>query len=339
MPDTLSGQTLRIIDANLNRAGEGLRLLEDIARLFFNDAELTKQLKNIRHELLECDLPFNFNLIQARDAAGDVGINMKAARQEEHKELPLVVVANSRRVQESLRVLEEIAKSVPNLDTDKYRQVRFELYDIERTLVSKLSRKDKVKRLAGLQVTLDAGGLSKKACIEIAAKAIAVGTSAIYLLDRVSPKRALLQIALELRKLCSEYHVLFIVDRHLDIAMAANADGLLLEQDSLPVEVMRKLMPIDKLLGCFVKTEEQAGIAQSEGADYVSFYIASPTGIKRLRQIKAAVSLPVVAVGAINVDNVREIVSASTDAIAIKSADKTNFEKEARLIAKLYKQQ
>ena len=76
-PEAISGQTLRIIDANLNRIGEGLRLLEDTARLLLNDASLTQQLKTMRHELVTGDWSFNKQLLQARDSEGDVGINIE----------------------------------------------------------------------------------------------------------------------------------------------------------------------------------------------------------------------------------------------------------------------
>jgi len=109
-PEAMSRQRLRIIDANLNRAGEGLHLLEDLARLILNDAELTQQLKTIRHELLRGDLDFNKQLIQSRNSEGDVGVDIEAPGEEKQRELPIMVVANARRVQEALRVLEELAK-------------------------------------------------------------------------------------------------------------------------------------------------------------------------------------------------------------------------------------
>ena len=101
---------LRIIDANLNRAGEGLHLLEDIARLVLDDAALTQQLKTIRHEIVRGDQAFNQQLVQSRDSEGDVGVETEVPGEAKERELPIMVVANSRRVQESLRILEELAK-------------------------------------------------------------------------------------------------------------------------------------------------------------------------------------------------------------------------------------
>jgi len=144
--ETMSSQTLRIIDANLNRIGEGLRVLEDIARLLLDDADLSQQLKDMRHEMVKVDLSLEQQFLQARNSEGDVGINLEASNEKKYKELSATVVANSRRVQEAMRVLEELAKNpgVP-LESDKFKRARFALYTIEKKLFSKLTRQDKAK--------------------------------------------------------------------------------------------------------------------------------------------------------------------------------------------------
>ncbi len=135
----IPSKTLRIIDANLNRIGEGLRVLEDIARLVLDDAALSQQLKDMRHEMVTVDLSLEQQFLQARDAAGDVGINLEATGGEGHRDLGATVVANARRVQEALRVMEEVAKNPGvNLDSAKFKQARFHLYTIEKELFAKL---------------------------------------------------------------------------------------------------------------------------------------------------------------------------------------------------------
>ena len=139
-----SYQVLRIIDANLNRVGEGLRLLEEIARLLLDDAALTQQLKTMRHELIRGDSSFQQKLLQSRNSEGDVGIDLEVQGEDKEKELPMVLVANARRVQESLRTLEELAKvpdTAPELDSEKFKQARFDLYTIEQRLMSRLQEK------------------------------------------------------------------------------------------------------------------------------------------------------------------------------------------------------
>jgi len=130
---------LRIIDVNLNRLGEGLRFLEEVSRFILDDTALTQQLKNLRHDLVRADIDLDRKLLEARDSEDDVGIDLEVPGESKEKGLPRMVVANSRRAQESLRVLEEMAK-LPgiNLDSDKYKHARFSLYTIEKNLVARL---------------------------------------------------------------------------------------------------------------------------------------------------------------------------------------------------------
>ena len=331
-PEAMSRQRLRIIDANLNRAGEGLHLLEDLARLILNDANLTQQLKTIRHGILRGDWSFNQQLIQSRDSEGDVGVDIEASGEEKHRELPIMVVANARRVQEALRILEELAKipgTTPQLDPDKFKQARFALYTIEQTLLSKLSRQDKTGRLTGLCAIIDSQALGGRSHIEVAHQLIRGGAKSIQLRDKLSSKGELLPIAQQLKNLCSEHGVLFIINDYLDLALASGADGLHLGQKDLPIPVARKLLPIDIILGCSVTTVDQAKAAESSGADYIAVGSIYPTssketakvvGLERLRQIRRAVSLPLVAIGGINKDNVAEVSAAGADAVAVISA-------------------
>ena len=132
-------QTLRIIDANLNRIGEGLRVLEDIARLMLDDAGLSQQLKDMRHEMVKVSGSLGRQLLQARNSAGDVGAYLEVEGEEKQRDLSGTVMANARRVQEAMRVVEELAK-VPdvNLDGEKFKQARFRLYTVEKELLVKL---------------------------------------------------------------------------------------------------------------------------------------------------------------------------------------------------------
>jgi len=318
--------TFRIIDANLNRIGEGLRLLEEVARMILNDVNLTQQLKTMRHQILETDKRFNQRLLQARDSEGDVGINLEAPPKKE-PELPDILVANSRRVQESLRTIEELAK-IPEtgLDTEKFKKARFDLYTIERNLLSKLLRQDKVKRLSGLYVIVDTQALLQRRHIDVARAAISGGARAIQLRDKISTKKELLPIAEQLKQLCADYNVLFIINDHLDLLLAVDADGLHLGQDDLPIKLTRRLLPIDKILGISTRTVDGAVAAQAEGADYIAVGAMYPTpskkaaqvvGIARLSQVRKAVTLPLVAIGGINQENAAAVMAAGADSIAV----------------------
>ncbi len=329
---TSSAGIWRIIDANLNRAGEGLRLLEEMARLVLNDAALTRQFKTMRHEILRGDLVFHQQLLEARDAEGDVGVDIEAPQEEKGRELTITVVANARRVQESLRTLEEMAKlpdTAPRLDPEKFKKARFDLYTMEQNLLLKLLRQDKIKQLRGLYVIIDTAALGGRSPVEVASRAIRGGAKTIQLRDKSLSDKALLAIAHELRKLCAEHRVLFIVNDRLDLALATDADGLHLGPEDLPIKVARQLLPIDKILGGSTTTVEQAVATAAEGADYVAVGAMYPTpskakavvvGVERLRQIKEAVALPLVAIGGINKDNAAEVMAAGAQSVAVISA-------------------
>ncbi len=330
--EATSRQTLRIIDANLNRIGEGLRFLENLARLLLNDTDLTQQLKTMRHELITSDWPSYQQLLQARDAEGDVGINIKTLEQEKPRDLPAMVAANARRVQESLRTIEELAKLpgiTPKLDPEKFQQARFNLYTIEQKLLSKLMRQDKLKHLPGLYVIIDTQALKGRSHIEVARQAIQGGAKTIQLRDKLQNKKELLPIAQQLKNLCADHDVLFIVNDHLDLALATDADGLHLGQDDLPIKAARQLLPIGKILGISTHSVEQAVAAESEGADYIaigSTYLTASIeapeviGLDGLRQVRQAVTLPLVAIGGITRDNVAAVIAAGADSAAIISA-------------------
>ena len=323
---------MRIIDSNLNRLAEGLRVLEDVARMVLDDTGMTEQLKTLRHDLVRGDLSFNLALLQSRDSVKDVGITLEVAGESREKELPLIVIANARRCQEALRVLEDLSK-MPDLssrlDSNKFKAARFELYTLERNLVSQIMRQDKVERVNGLYVILDTRVLNGRDYLKAAEEVIQAGVKVIQLRDKMLEKAQLLTVARELQSLCRGNNVLFIMNDYLDIALAIEADGLHIGQEDLPVAEARRLLPLDAILGCSAATVEQAQAAESAGADYIAVGSIYPTaskdnidvvGITRLKQIRAAIKRPLVAIGGINLNNAREAAAAGADSICVISA-------------------
>lgn len=321
---------LRIIDANINRIGEGLRVLEEFARLSLNDADLTGQLKNMRHKMVHIDTPLQQRLLQARDTAGDIGAGMEAKGEGKRRDATETIIANARRVQESLRVMEEIAKE-PGLmlESKSYEKARFALYTIEKELLSRMLRQDKIKRLTGLYVIIDTEFLRGRSHLDVAAQAIRGGAKVIQLRDKKDSKRDFFMKAAETRKLCTEHDVLFIVNDSLEVALAADADGLHVGQDDLPTATARRLLPIDKILGCSARTIDEAKAAQAEGADYLGVGAMYATTTKataevvrpgRIKEIKRIVDLPVIAIGGINKSNLSAVLKAGADGIAVISA-------------------
>jgi len=321
---------LRIIDANINRTGEGLRVLEEFARLSLNDAALAGRLKGLRHRILHVEADLQQRLIGARDATGDVGAGMSVVGDEKRRDPSETVIANARRVQESLRVLEEIAKEPGlKLDPGDYEKARFELYTIEKELLSKMVRQDKVKRLAGLYVIIDVESLAGRRPLDAAAAAVRGGAKIIQLRDKKDSRRAFYDLAVELREFCSEHGVLFIVNDSLEIALAADADGLNVGREDLPVAEARRILRIDQLVGASASSVAEAQIAQAAGADYLGVGAIYSTGTKAavevvglelIKEIKKKVNIPVVAIGGITKDNISDVMKAGADAAAVISA-------------------
>jgi len=139
----------------------------------------------------------------------------------------------------------------------------------------------------------------------------------------------LVPLARELKDVCAESGALFIVKDYIELAIASDADGLHIGQEDLPTEAARKMLPGDKILGCSSATLEEALKAEKEGADYIAVGSIYPTqsksptrlaGLKTLRQVKNKVSVPVVAIGGINEDNIARVIDAGADAVAVISA-------------------
>jgi thiamine-phosphate pyrophosphorylase len=326
-----------MIDANLNRSSEGLRVLEDVARFLLNDAELTQRLRTLRHELAQKTKSVTVGLLSGRNSQHDIGGPHSKDREPisqatSTKGLLDLVAANAKRVQEALRVIEEVAK-LPEmhsmLNSAGFEQIRFALYALERDLFSKISRRDKANRMAGLYVILDRQLLAGRDESEVARQIIDGGASVIQLRDKQSKRGELLPVAQELRGLCSRAGVLFIMNDCLDLALAVDADGLHIGQEDLPLHVARRELPIDRIVGCSVKTLAQATKAQDEGADYIAVGSVFPTatkkeavviGVDAIRELKRTISTPLVAIGGINESNLGEVVAAGADAVAVVSA-------------------
>lgn len=130
----------RIIDANINRAKEGLRVCEEITRFILDDRHLTSELKKIRHEIgaISKKLPASFlDLLEVRSSRKDVGRDIYI-NELKRKNLPDIFFANIQRVKESIRVLEEFAKLANKSIAIEYKTIRYDIYEIEKKAAKKI---------------------------------------------------------------------------------------------------------------------------------------------------------------------------------------------------------
>jgi len=184
--------------------------------------------------------------------------------------------------------------------------------------------------MCGLYVVTDeklSNGLTHS---EIARLALEGGADVIQLRDKEMEGRKLLGHALQIRKLTRKTGALFIVNDRLDIALASKADGIHLGQEDMPVRAARKLCPKRFIIGVTAHDVAESVRAEKEGADYIGLSPIFQTGSKSdagtacgvamIRNVKAKVWIPVVAIGGISLSNAREVLDAGADGLAVISA-------------------
>jgi thiamine-phosphate pyrophosphorylase len=162
--------------------------------------------------------------------------------------------------------------------------------------------------------------------------AVAGGVDVVQLRDKALSARERYELGRELRTITAEAGVDFVVDDRVDLAQALDADGVHVGQSDLPVPVARDLLGPDAVVGCSVSTVAEAERAAAEGADYLGVGAVYDTdskdvdpaeaglGPERVREIAAAVDLPLVAIGGIDAANAAAVVEAGADAVAVISA-------------------
>ena len=167
--------------------------------------------------------------------------------------------------------------------------------------------------------------------LEVAEAAILGGADVLQLRDKEAPGGRLYRVALRLRKLTRDAKVPFIVNDRLDIALAADADGVHVGQADLPASVVREIIGPGRILGVSVETVEEAIRAERGGADYLGVGpvfeargtkpdAGLPLGVDRIARIRRHCRLPIVAIGGIDAGNARQVRDAGADAAAVISA-------------------
>ncbi len=126
--DLSQREVFRLVDACLNRLREGIRVLEDISRFIYNNKEISKKLKDLRHLSRVQDYT---QYLQTRDIIGDV-LKENTESEFARSDIASVILANFKRSQESARSLEESFKLIDPKEAHKFKHIRYELYDLEK---------------------------------------------------------------------------------------------------------------------------------------------------------------------------------------------------------------
>jgi thiamine-phosphate pyrophosphorylase len=318
----------RILDAGANRAREGLRVLEDYCRFALDDAFLTGELKRLRHDLADAlrALPANL-LLEARDTLNDVGTGITTAREQDRQCLENVAQAGMKRLQEALRSLEEYGKIVNPQLGRAVEAIRYRTYTLERALLLGTSAR---RRLAEARLLVLVSEASCRASLSgTIHEAAAGGAQIIQLREKDLDDRALLEKARAVRTWTRKLGVLFILNDRPDIARLADADGVHLGQDDLPIREARRILGPDALIGISTHTIAQVRQAVLEGASYIGIGPTFPSETKKfdaypgldfIRQASAETSLPAFAIGGITLENLPEVIAAGANRVAVGGA-------------------
>lgn len=349
-------RSIRIVDASANRAGEALRVVEDYARFGLNHRLLTDICKRMRHDLAAALAPLAMHdRLAARDTVGDVGTELTTPSEMTRTSLADVAAANVRRLQESLRSLEEFGKLIDPTMAARCEQLRYRAYTLQKQLDEAAAALDvdetrssvaprltddtpaaKLReRLAAakLYVLLD-GRESEAAFTKLAHELIEAGVDILQLRDKQLDDRTLLARAKLLREAThiadgSGRYALFIMNDRPDLALLADADGVHLGQEELTVAEARRILGPTPLIGISTHNIEQARAAVADNADYLGLGPTFPSttkqfetfpGVAFLREAAAEIKIPTFAIGGITPDNIAEVRAAGIHRVAMSGA-------------------
>jgi thiamine-phosphate pyrophosphorylase len=310
----------RILDANLDRAREGLRVIEDWCRFGLDSAPLSEECKHLRQELATWHSP---DLRAARDTPGDAGTALTHPNEEQRTDIQQVLQANLCRVEEALRVLEEYGKVYDPAMGSSFKQLRYRVYTLDSRLLSYQCQQQLHSARLYL-VTAPSDRLF--ATVEAALQA---GLTLVQYRDKDADDCLRLENAEKLCHLCHRYGALFIVNDRVDLALAANADGVHLGQQDIPIALARQLLGPQRLIGRSTHCPDDLHRAIQEGADYIGVgpVYETPTkagrpaaGLEYVRYAATHATLPWFAIGGIDQNNLPEVLSAGAERIAIVRA-------------------
>ena len=318
----------RLLDANLNRAREGLRVVEDWCRLGLQRPELVARLKDYRQRLGQCHPP---TLKQERHAASDPATGLSHQAQQERSTPQQVVAANCARVQEALRVLEEFGRHGTAELAATAATIRYGFYDLETVLLASQERYQTLRQARLYLVTQPAPELLGvvKTCLEAGLRLVQYrekspqpGEDGVTDLQRF-------RTATALRQLCWDHGALFIVNDRVDLALSVEADGVHLGQEDLPPVAARRLLGPERLIGRSTHCLDHLRQAVADGCDYVGVGPVhatptkpgrSPVGLDYVRQATACSPVPCFAIGGVNLENAHQAMGSGAHGVAVVRA-------------------
>jgi len=320
----------RMIDANINRAAEGIRVCEDYARFVKNDQELSRMCKLLRHKIRSLPTDVLEKCLLGRDSLHDVGCEIsKATKTDDRKNTSEFVAANCKRAQEALRTVEETLKILGYYEVAKtYEEFRFSCYSLEKELFSKREHCIEIIKQADIY-GITAEELSNgRGNIEVVGHMLNAGVRVIQYREKEKPMLEKYRECMEIHRMTQKCGAVFIVDDDVDLALCCAADGVHIGQDDLPIEAVRKIAG-DMVVGLSTHNPEQAQDAVLRGADYIGVgpifathtkkNVCAPVGLSYLEYVIKNIALPYVAIGGIKEHNIDSVLACGAQCVCLVS--------------------
>jgi thiamine-phosphate pyrophosphorylase len=291
---------------------------------------MTDQCKHLRQQL---GALHTADLRAARDTPGDPGTALTHPQEAQRADLQQVLQANFCRVQEALRVLEEYGKLRSAEFAATAKAMRYQVYTLESSLGresrlgSPLTLNQRLQRLQQAQLYLVTS--PEPNLVGIVEAALQGGLSLVQYRDKTADNGTRLQRAGQLKALCDRYGALFIVNDHIDIALAVDADGVHLGQQDFPYAVARQLLGPDKLIGRSTTSPTELQGALAEHPDYIGVgpVYETPTkagkaasGHEYVRHAAEQAALPWFAIGGVDGDNLPSVIAAGAHRVSVVRA-------------------
>jgi thiamine-phosphate pyrophosphorylase len=311
---------LRILDANLNRAREGLRVIEEWCRFGLERADLTDICKHLRQQLGQLHTA---DIRAARDTPGDPGTQLTHPQEIQRADRRQVLLANFARVQESLRVLEEYGKVNQTALAATVKQIRYQVY----TLESAMNPQPKLADLHNARLYLVTS--PEPNLLHVVEAALNGGLRLVQYRDKTADNATRYDTATKLKFLCHQYGAVFIINDHIDLALAVDADGVHLGQQDYPIEVARRLLGPEKIIGRSTTNPTELQRAIAEKADYIGVgpVYATPTkagkaasGPEYVAYAKAHAPMPWYAIGGVDATNLGDVIAAGAGRASVVRA-------------------
>ncbi len=321
-------QGLRVLDANANRAAEGLRTLEDYARLVREDLGVATWIKELRHRLATAlaTLP-RAERLAARATYRDAGTELTTAEELQRTELATIIPAACERITQSLRNLEEYSKLVSAAASDAFKHLRYEAYDVLAQAELRLLTGQRLLPDQRLYVLVDCS-LPLAAFQQSLTSLAEVGVDLFQLRDKRAEGSQLVRYARAAVNALGNTAAKLIVNDRVDVALASGAAGVHLGQEDLSLADARRLAGGRLLIGLSTHDIDQALAAEQGGADYIGCGPTFPSETKRfdsfsgtpfLKQASQQITIPIFAIGGITLDNVTEVMQAGCERVAVSA--------------------